>query len=352
MKQLYYTLIYIILFCFGSNATENRKEYFFAVGFREIIYVNNIKNGELDQLHKIDIPLHEQSWDYIEFNDILLQELEKDGYYYEHIDVISIKHAGFYIGTQIEGRIFEFNPNGMHWSEYKMGIERFKEIPEDKSDWNWISLDHTGYTYVSPEILEQSLRKYIKNNHYFKPGSFHYICNNSFDFVYWCLNILNDKDNRLTKNYRLNTNYTPHEFKAKPKNNIKSIVLVHTLENIKRDELLDKLFELYPPLLKYINGISEVTTDYYIKMSNIKQDNMICIPYVGKISTPNLVTTDSEIMFDSFNKTFNAITGTKSIVHSKLNGCYPKYGKCKYAKITTKEKVIKKVVKIPKSKNN
>jgi len=294
--------------CPGSNDIKLcvPNEYLFAVGFREIIYVNNIKNGEYDRLHKIDISLSEKSWEFSKFKDTLLKELEKDGeYYYEHIDVIIVKHAGLYIGTQLKGRIFEFDSNGWGWSEYEMGIERFQKIPDDKNDWNWISLDLTGYTYVSPESIEQSLKEYREKYNYFKNDSFHYICNNSFEFVYWCLNILNNKDNgnRLVGNYTLDTHYNSYQFKSNLKKNIKSMTLLYTLNNIKNDQLLDEHFELYPALLSYISGSNQPNIDYFNKMFNIRKNNFICVPYVGKAITINDIrTTDSEILSELYSE--------------------------------------------------
>ncbi|KAG4100469.1 hypothetical protein H8356DRAFT_1075482 [Neocallimastix lanati (nom. inval.)] len=95
------------------------------------------------------------------------------------------------------------------------------------------------------------------------------------------------------------------------------MLLLNSVGNVQKEDLSDKLFKLYPSLLSYINGKKQSQSDYYKTMIDIRQNDIICVPYAGKVITlNNFIKTDSDIMKESFSQAFNSIIGLTAIATS------------------------------------
>jgi len=197
----------------------------------------------------------------------------------------------------------EFDSHGLHASDYVMD-GNFEKTPDDPNDWNWNSLNYSGYTYVSPESLEQSLKEYREKKDYFLEGSFHHICNNSFDFVHWCLTILNiDNGIRLVPPSKIDIQEDNYVFKNNLKNNIKSVSLLATFEEISNDKLSEKYYKFEEAIQNHIKRKSYSSNDYFKKLYEIQIET--CISYIGTTHTiRDIKKSVQDKIFKIFNKLF------------------------------------------------
>jgi len=124
--------------------------------------------------------------------DQIVSNLRKDDDFYKVIEIKNLKHAGFYLGTEEKGKIFEYDLSGWHMSEEDYVIKgKLEKTPDNLDEWNWkILKEYRGHTYVSPESLYNSLTDYENKYDYFKKGSYDLLCNNCQDFLKWSLDII------------------------------------------------------------------------------------------------------------------------------------------------------------------
>jgi len=117
--------------------------------------------------------------------------------------------------------------------------KKFIDKGEQTQNSDWMSLNIKGFTYISPENLEQTLKEYEMNNNFFLKSSFHFVCNNSFDFIHWCLKILiEDNGKRLVPSTKLTFIKDNYQLKLNLNNNINSILWLDSLENMDYEESL------------------------------------------------------------------------------------------------------------------
>ena len=186
--------------CPGNNDVKLcvLNEYLFAIGVKRLTSYTYIINslwwhflGYLDDYIKHYIQNIEERTKYINniFEHLQYSEDIKD-----LEDKMNIRQVGFYLGSNKFGTIFEFKGN--KWTSSSHELEKDKNgglvKPNNTNEWDWVTLDLTGYTYKSPDALAKTLEKNYKYFGYFKEDSFNSLCNNSQDFAYWCLKIIRD----------------------------------------------------------------------------------------------------------------------------------------------------------------
>ncbi|KAL6625119.1 hypothetical protein U3516DRAFT_777890 [Neocallimastix sp. 'constans'] len=251
MQKSYYLLIFIILYLTGIKAYNNNEfskslnitnvnfkreeKYFFASGLRRIEIINSILNKNIEEVKNYLPPVIRIIYDIINYkleipvdsilNDIVTT-LSKDKDFIDLIEVMNVRHTGFYLGTIDKGKIFDFDLNGWHCRDYTMGIERFELTNTDPNEWNWqILKELSGYTTVSPDNLYQSLKEYENKNKYFTNNSYSFLCNNCHDFLKWCLEIIS-MPGRLASKTTLKVNKDNFTFKTTQNNNEKGAELL------------------------------------------------------------------------------------------------------------------------------
>jgi len=199
MLKIYYLIIVSILLCLVVNAKE---KYFFAIGSIRLEYYDDIKNDRWDSyLEKIKTDnffdkLKLSNEDRIKYGKAIFNNLKNNKDLEKLEDIMNLKHVGFYLGTKEYGNIFEFEGDKWRISGHKLVTDKNGNVvkPNNPYDWDWKTLNITGYTYMTPEELSKTLESNYKNHGYFKYGSYNLLCNNCQDFAYWCLKIIRDKE--------------------------------------------------------------------------------------------------------------------------------------------------------------
>ncbi|ORX63292.1 hypothetical protein BCR32DRAFT_287874 [Anaeromyces robustus] len=247
--QVVLTLIHVP----GSQATitanklekRDKQKYFFAIGFRRLEYYDDIKNERWDKyLSKIltdnfFLKIGLSNEDRIKYGKAIFENLKNNKDLEKLEDIMNLRHVGFYLGTKDYGTIFEFQ--GEKWIEsgHKLVIDKNENLvkPSNPNDWDWKTLNKTGYTYKSPEALSKTLERNYKQYNYFKYGSYHLLCNNCQDFAYWCLKIIRD-ENLFVPGYEIN--YVKDFFTILPPNANRDYV--KTLAGNVIDNIIDSCF--------------------------------------------------------------------------------------------------------------
>jgi len=356
---------------------DNKQEYDFAVGLIEIEAVKEILDGKKDKWWNILMDWIEENNEYLLafskedrklFANITWNELHENNKFKTLINDMNFKHAGFYLGINGEGELFEFDLDGIHNNSYTFDKSYLKKDKNDKIGWNWYKLNISGKTYVSPDNLYKSLKEYESKNNYFIKGSYHPWCNNCQDFVKWCLEIIsnNEDEERLVPGYTIDivkNNYMyltdPDQYKGAVEtfNELLSICkkkfkkTKSLIKDLYLDGVFNKIFNSLffsfgefgqkcsvMDMVKFLESDYNKTCQYYdySGILNFKQkllDNINDFTY--EYNDVNIAAND-DFNYDfisennlcyKFDETTNTNTDTIND-KSTNNRCGPNYGKC------------------------